>query len=447
VNGEVQPDSALEIARAVRSGGRSAASVLTETFIRIERANPCINAFTRLFRARAQAEAAEVDAKLARGEDPGLLAGVPYGVKDLFDVAGESTTAGSGARRQAPPAQADAEVVRRLAAAGAVLVGGLNMDEYAYGFVTVNAAFGTTRNPHDLERLAGGSSGGAAAAVAAGLVPFALGSDTNGSIRAPASLCGVYGLRATHGRVPVEGAFPFVHNLDVVGPFARTLADLEAVDAVLAGRQEGRGPEPQLRIGRLDGWFDQATEEVHEALRPVAETLDAHPIRLERAEAARSAAFVLTAMEGGALHFEALRRDPMAFDPAVRDRLIAGVLTPGVALSRVERVRRLFRLELERLFERADVLIAPATPCTAPRVAEPEFVVDGRMLPARAHLGMLAQPLSLAGIPVLTAPLRRSGGMPVGVQLAAPAGREDRLFAVAERLERSGHIAAASLPT
>ncbi|MGB3930436.1 MAG: amidase family protein, partial [Sphingobium sp.] len=187
--------SATAIADAVNSGAVTAMSVLEHCLSGLEREGGRLVAVTRLLADRARREAEAVDAIVAAGGDPGPLAGVPYGVKDLFDVAGLPTTAGSSLYADAPPATADAEAIGKLRAAGAVLVATLNMDEFAYGFATINAHHGTTRNPHDLDRLAGGSSGGSAAVVAAGLLPFSLGSDTNGSVRVPASLTGIYGLK------------------------------------------------------------------------------------------------------------------------------------------------------------------------------------------------------------------------------------------------------------
>ncbi|MFD2782024.1 amidase family protein [Novosphingobium pokkalii] len=204
---------ALEQAAAVRSGQVRAVDLAQAALARLAADRHV--AVTRLLPARALDEAARVDALVAQGRDPGPLAGVPYGVKDLFDVAGEVTTAGSAVRAGAAPASADAESVRRLAQAGAVLVATLNMDEFAYGFATINARHGTTRNPHDPARLAGGSSGGSAAVVAAGHLAFALGSDTNGSIRVPASLCGLYGLKPTHADLPLDGTFPLPTALTI----------------------------------------------------------------------------------------------------------------------------------------------------------------------------------------------------------------------------------------
>ncbi|HMD29237.1 MAG TPA: amidase family protein, partial [Steroidobacteraceae bacterium] len=227
--------SSADIARQIRDGTLSAHAVLTETQAGIERRNPSLNCFTALTRERASREAAAIDALRSRGQALPPLAGVPYAVKNLFDIAGLVTLAGAKVNAGNAPAAADAPLVARMHSAGAVLVGALNMDEHAYGFTTENSHYGTTRNPHDRTRVAGGSSGGSAAAVAAGLVPITLGSDTNGSIRVPASFCGVFGLKPTYGRLPRSGTFPFVHSLDTLGSFARTVTDLAAVYDALQG--------------------------------------------------------------------------------------------------------------------------------------------------------------------------------------------------------------------
>ncbi len=193
--------SARELASTVRSRQRSATGLVEEALAAIAARNGAINAFTAVTRARALAEAAALGAALAAGRDPGPLAGVPFAVKNLYDVAGLPTIAGSRIDRDRAPAERDAALVRRVTSAGAVLVGALNMDEYAFGFSTENTHYGATRNPRDPTRVAGGSDGGSAAAVAARLVPLTLGSDTNGSIRVPAALCGVFGLRPTFGRL------------------------------------------------------------------------------------------------------------------------------------------------------------------------------------------------------------------------------------------------------
>ena len=392
--------------------------------------NPALAAFTRIFDAGLTGHAVT--------DTP--LAGMPFAVKDLFDVRGLPTTAGAAMRVDAPPAARDARVVRRLKRAGAVLVGTTNMDEFAYGFATVNAHFGTTRNPHDLDRLAGGSSGGSAAAVAAGLVPFALGSDTNGSIRVPAALCGIYGLRSTHGQVPLDGVFPFVEALDVAGPFARSLDVLQTVHEVMADAALAPVDLRFLRIARLGGWFDANLDpELRAGLEAIGAALGAGAtVELPQARTSRMAAFVMTAIEGAYLHRQALQARPDAFDPAVRDRLLAGQRQPAQALLDVQRFAAWFGQAMARLWSTVDVLIAPAVPCVAPRIDQATIEIDGAQVSARANLGLFTQPLGLAGCPVLAAPLWRPGQLPRGVQLIAAPGREDRLFAVARALEASG---------
>ncbi len=447
--------SAWRIAKAVKAGRVTARSVVACALQQIARDDPSLNAFTAVFADQALADADAIDAALAAGRPAGPLAGVPFAVKNLFDVAGVTTLAGSKIRRDAPPASSDADLVARLKAAGAVLVGTLNMDEFAYGFVTENAHYGVTRNPHDLARIAGGSSGGSAAAVAAGLVPFTLGSDTNGSVRVPAALCGVYGLKPSWGRLSLAGVFPFVESLDHAGLFARTLEDLAIVYEAALSEGDAASTDPifgrlddlagrRLRVGMLGGWFTQgAAAEVLEALTPVADALNADvDVSFEGAEAARSAAFCLSAYEGARLHLDDLRRHASAFDPAVRDRLLAGALLPDQTADQANAYRRTFRNAASRLFTRYDLLVAPTTPCVAPRIGEPTMMVDGEAVSVRKNLGAYTQPLSFIGLPVLAAPLNRPGRLPIGIQIVADHGREDLAFALAAKLARLGLVQA-----
>jgi len=400
--------TAWDIAAAVRAGTTSARAEAEAALARIA-AGADLLAVTRVLAERALAEADAVDAQVARGEDPGPLAGVPYGVKDLFDVAGLSTTAGAGAREHAPAAAADAEAIRRLRAAGAVLVCTLNMDEYAYGFVTDNARWGITRNPRDPARFAGGSSGGSAAAVAAGLVSFALGSDTNGSIRIPSSLCGVWGIKPTHESLPLAGVFPFVETLDDIGVMAGSAADLALVDGVLRG---DAGVAETGPVAILGGWFARhLSPEMQDAMAALARRLGDPPVvEIAGVEAARSAAFLLTAYEGGHFHAPMLAREAMGYDPATRDRLIA----------------------MAALQARWPVLIAPTVPGPAPLIADPTIPIDGVPRPARANLGLFTQPISFLGLPVVAMPLAVPG-LPLGVQVIGRRGDDRALLAWAAR--------------
>lgn len=445
---------AAAIAEDVRAGLRTAGDVIEATLARIARLDPSLNCFTAVLADRARATAARVDASIAAGREVGALAGVPFAVKNIFDIAGMSTIAGSKILREAPPATCDANAITRLEAAGAILVGALNMDEFAYGFSTENAHYGATRNPHDLERIAGGSSGGSAAAVAAGLVPLALGTDTNGSVRVPASLCGVFGLKPSFARLSRSGVFPFVECLDHVGLFARSVRDLALAYDILQGPDHedphlaGREPElarpmldeptEELRIAVLGGWFaGPTTSSVRTAVGRVANALGSiGTIELPHSNVARAAAFCITAAEGGALHLPRLRTSADDFDPATRSRLIAGAMLPASILTRARAIQRSYTRSVDEVFDKFDILLAPATPCPAPRLNEAAIVIDGQSVPVRANLGIYTQPLSFAGLPVVVVPLHADRKMPVGVQIIASRWREDLALTVAAKLER-----------
>ena len=436
-----------EIAADVRSGRRTARSFVDQAISAIRALDHHYNAVTRLLEQRALAEADAVDAEVAAGRDPGPLAGVPYCVKDLFDVEGLPTTAGAALRSTAAPARSDAKAIELLRGAGAVLVATTNMDEFAYGFATINAHHGTTRNPHDATRLAGGSSGGSAAAVAAGMVPLSLGSDTNGSIRVPASLTGIYGLKPTHGALPMEGVFPFVASFDDIGPFATSVADLRLAWEVLRSKPataSGQAP----RVARLSGWFREGVDpDALAGIDGIADAIGGAPlVELPDVARARSAAFLMTAAEGGALHLPSLREQGMAYDPATRDRLLAGAMLPASVYLRAGEVRTWFLGRALELLARYDVLICPAVPCIAPTIEDPMMQVGGKSVPARTHLGILTQPLSFIGLPVIAAPLLRQGKMPLGIQIVGAPGSENRLFEFAESLERRGLIGTSPPP-
>ena len=452
--------SATEIAAAVASGAVTARALVDDALGRIAALNPVLNAFTDVVAERARHTADALDARRAGGQPVAPLAGVPFAVKNLVDVAGLATRAGSKINRDRPPALADAPVVRRLEAAGAVLVGALNMGEFAYDFTGENIHDGPSRNPHDTGHMSGGSSGGSGVAVGAGLVPLALGSDTNGSIRVPAALCGVFGLKATFGRISRAGTFPFVASLDHIGPLARSVGDLVAAYDAIQGPDAGdpaaslHPAEPVLpqleagtkglRIAVAGGYFaHQAEPDALAAVARVAKALDANRIvELPEAARARAAAYIITAAEGAALHLDRLRSRPGDFDPAVRDRLMAGATIPAAWVLRAQRFRRWFQGAAAKLFESVDVLIAPATPCRAPRLGQTTFTLDGKTLPVRPNLGLFTQPLSFIGLPVVAAPVWLDDGLPLGVQIVAPAWHEARALCVARALEREGVVRA-----
>jgi AtzE family amidohydrolase len=447
---------ALTLAQAVRNRQVSAETTVRACLERIAAGNPRINAFTATLPERALAKARALDARLAAGAPGGALAGVPFAVKNLFDIAGLTTLAGAKIQAGQPPARRDATAVRRLEDAGAILVGALNMDEYAYGFVTENEHFGVTRNPHDPKRLAGGSSGGSAAAVAAGLVPLALGSDTGGSIRVPASLCGVFGFKPTYGRLSRAGAFLFAHSMDHIGPLTRSAMDAAAAFDALQGPDAGdpsctgRPAEPALpqleqglrglRIAVAGGYFREGcTPAALAATDRVAAALGASA-RLELPESALAAgaAFVVMSAESANLHLPGLRRRRQDFDSANRVPLLTGALLPAAWYLQAQRFRRWYRDSVQAALREVDVLVAPATPCAAPLIGESPIAVAGASLVPRHHLGRFTQPLSFIGLPVLSVPVQQPDGLPLGVQLIAPPYRDALVLRAGAWLQAQG---------
>ncbi|WP_420101339.1 AtzE family amidohydrolase [Bosea sp. (in: a-proteobacteria)] len=441
--------------------GELSAQAVTEAFLaRIGALNPGLNAFTDVTAERARRQAARIDADRAAGRPLGPLAGVPLSAKNLLDIAGLPTRAGSKINRERAPAGRDAVLIERLEAAGAVLLGGLNMGEYAYDFTGENAHDGACRNPHDTARMTGGSSSGSGAATAAGLSPISLGSDTNGSIRVPASLCGIFGLKPTYGRLPRSRSFPFCDSLDHLGPFARDVTDLALAYDVMQGPDAEdpacaqRPPEPTLpgldqgveglRIAVAGGYFStDGMKEADAALSQVARALGAtQVIDLEGAAIARAAAFLITNAESSGFHLPRLKARAHDFDPETRDRFLAGALLPAGWYVQAQRARRWFHDEMMRYFSAVDLILAPATPCTAPLIGQKTLEVRGEVLPLRPSLGLFTQPISCIGLPVALVPVT-GAGLPIGVQIIAAPWREDLCLRAAYALQSRGVCVAA----
>ena len=453
----------FEIAAAVSQGDVSAQTVVESALSTIQTRNQTLNAFTDVTAERAMVRAKTLDADRAAGKALGPLAGVPFAVKNLFDVAGLPTRAGSKINRELPPAQHDSPLIEKLESAGAILIGALNMGEYAYDFTGENIHDGPSRNPHDVTRMTGGSSGGSGGAVAGGLVPLALGSDTNGSIRVPASLCGIFGLKPTYGRLSRARSFPFVGSFDHLGPLARCTRDLAlAYDAMQGHDPEDpvsttRPPEPVspqlprgldgLRVAVAGGYFrKQGFPEAYQAVDQVAKALNvSREVALPEVHRARAAAFVITTTEGAALHLDRLRERPNDFDPAVRDRLLAGAIIPSSLVVKAQKFRRWYREEVLALFKDVDAIIAPATPCTAPSIGQQNFMLDGVEMSVRANLGIYTQPISFIGLPVVAVPVPLKP-LPIAVQIIAAPWREDIALRIAQALEEQGAVSAPRPP-
>jgi aspartyl-tRNA(Asn)/glutamyl-tRNA(Gln) amidotransferase subunit A len=455
--------TATDIAQSVARGETTALAVTEAALARIAKHNPRLNAFTDVTAERARSRAQAIDADRTAGKPLGPLAGVPFAVKNLFDVKGLPTRAGAKINRERAPAERDQPLITRLEAAGAVLVGALNMGEYAYDFTGENVHDGNARNPHDPDHMTGGSSSGSAGAVAGRMVPLALGSDTNGSIRVPSSYCGLFGLKPTYGRLTRAHSFPFVASFDHLGPLARSARDLAlAYDAMQGPDPEdpvcaGRAIEPTLpalargtgglRIAVAGGYFRKGlSPEANTAVARVAAALEVkREIEIPEAQRARAAAFVITASEGASLHLDRLRTRAQDFEPVVRDRLIAGAMIPASLVNRAQKFRRQYRERVLALFDEVDAILAPVTPSTAPRIGQQTMMLDGAEILLRPNIGIYTQPISFIGLPVVAVPVPLVP-MPIGVQVIAAPWREDVALRVAHALEQAG-VAVAPKPS
>ncbi len=420
-----------------------------EALARVAGENGRINAFRTVLDDLALSAAAQP----ATGH---RLDGVPFAVKDLFDIAGQTTLAGSKMRRGDAPAVRDATAVARLRETGAVLLGTLNMDEFAYGFTGENAHTGATRNPRDPDHMTGGSSSGSGAAVAAGLVPFALGSDTNGSVRVPAALCGVYGLKPTFGRIPRAGVAPLAWSFDHVGVLARDVRDIAAVLDATQGPDE-RDPAASaehraatsdtlgagvagLRIARAGGHFATGgLAEAFTAADRVAKALDAsRTVELADSGRAGQAGLLITSAEAASIHLEDIRSRDALFDPHTRARWIAAAMIPSIWVAAAQRFRRSYQARMRALFEEIDILVTPTTPFPPPRIGQSTIEIDGQELPTRGTLGRFTAPFSFVGVPAISVPVDIGGRFPMGVQLVAGPGKDALLLRAAASLAQRG---------
>ncbi len=446
--------SIAELNLALQRKALSATDIAQQTLQGITQVNPILNAWTEITRERMLKKAKTLDQQRQQSLSLPVLAGIPYAVKNLFDVANHTTLAGAKLLSQRAPAREDCYAVQQLDQAGALLSGMLNMDAYAYGFTTENSHYGATRNPHNLQCIAGGSSGGSAAAVASGLAHFSLGTDTNGSIRVPASLCGIYGLKPTFGRLSRRGSHPFVPSLDHIGVMARNVSDIASVYNVLQGYDDKDPFQRQhptqcivpdhlarqtpLRCATLTGYFNEwCNDHARQALQQVARALSAdQQVDFIDAQLSRHAAFIISAAEGGNQYLSELQRHPDLFDPHSRERLLAGAMIPSAWYLQSQRFRRKACETMKSLFQHTDILLAPATPCAATPIGQAYITINHQSLPVRASLGLLTQPLSFLGLPVLTVPVRLAGQLPIGVQIIAAPFQEQHCFQAAWQLER-----------
>ncbi|CAN5724242.1 Asp-tRNA(Asn)/Glu-tRNA(Gln) amidotransferase subunit GatA [soil metagenome] len=467
--------SALEIAAAVRTGQRSAREVLDEHLAIIDAGEAEIHAFNLVLADDARAAADEIDRRVAAGDDPGPLAGVPVALKDNLCTRARPTTCSSKILAGWRPPY-DATVVQRLSAAGAVVIGKTNLDEFAMGSSTENSAFGPTRNPHDHSRVPGGSSGGSAAAVAAGFAPLALGSDTGGSIRQPAAVCGVVGVKPTYGLVSRYGLIAFASSLDQIGPFANSVADAAALLEAIAGHDPADStsiPEPVvpisahlgdgvegLRVGLVTELMGAGiAADVLARTREAAAALEAAGAKVDEASVPAavyglSAYYLIAPAEASSnlarddgvrfgLRVDAPTAGEMmvatrtaGFGAEVKRRIMLGTyaLSAGyydAYYGKAQKVRTLIIRDLDAAYERFDVLLSPTSPTTA-------FAFGAKTAdPLTMYLNDVCTiPSNLSGQPAMSVPFGTGDdGLPVGVQVLAPTLGEIAMFRTATVLE------------
>lgn len=458
----------LQAAADLRTRRVSSAELTTASLTRIRRAQPALNAYLTITEDLALRQAAQADADLAAGNDRGPLHGIPIAYKDLFFTRGIRTTAGSPIYSDFIP-QHDAAVVERLNAAGAVNTGKLNQHELAYGITSANPHFGPVRNPWNAAHSPGGSSGGSGAAVAAGLVFAAMGTDTGGSIRIPAGFCGTVGLKPTYGRVSRYGVFPLGYSLDHMGPLTASVRDAALILNAIAGydsRDPGsaRRDVPDfvppanvsirgLKIGVPENfYFDVVDPEVASAVRSAlaqAETLGAelHPVRVPDVDALNTAARIILLAEASAVVQPHLA-DRSRFGADVLALFDQGRLISAVDYIDAQRLRRRIRAQFDQLWRRVDCIATPTTPTTSPRIGESTIRIAGRTEDVRLLTTRFMRGVNALGFPALSIPCGLSSSrLPIGLQLIAPAFREDVILTIGAALEDSGLSIPAPPPT
>lgn len=457
--------SATDIASQVRTGRLRAQDVIASALARAEESQRQLNAFTLIDDEGAMARAAGIDRLVADGRDPGPLAGVPIGLKDLIDQAGLPNT--KGGSFPVEPSESSATVVRRLGNAGAVIIGRTGLHEFAFGFTSENHWFGPVRNPWNLDTSPGGSSGGSGAVVAAGIVPIAIGTDTGGSVRVPAALCGVFGLKVTHGRVPITGVYPLAPSFDTVGPIASTIPDLGAAYLAMAGDDPDdpwSQPVPvdsapmdidplELRFGVVKQWMNPPhTTDVSDGMDQFlseAAALGIDIVEIDEPGLTRTdsvaAAF---GAEVIAVHGERLASDPDRYGPETAARLTSAASATVEDVITAMQWQSAARAILGRSFASGiDALIAPTVGGMHKVIGDQDMDLDGESVFHRTLLATFTAPINQIGAPAIAAPIPGTGTPPISVQLIGPLWGESRLLAIASTLETASVLGTSPPPT
>jgi aspartyl-tRNA(Asn)/glutamyl-tRNA(Gln) amidotransferase subunit A len=444
-------ETIVELGPRLRRKEVSPVELTLDCLERIEKLDPTLNAFITVTAESALAEARAAEIEIARGEWRGPLHGIPVALKDLIDTAGTRTTAASGLYGNRVPSE-DAEVVRRLRQAGAVILGKNNLHEFAYGGSSLVSFFGDVHNPWDTGHIAGGSSGGSAAAVAAGLCYAAIGTDTAGSIREPAALCGCVGIKPTYGRVSARGVIPLSWSLDHVGPLAVSVADAAAVLQVIAGYDpldvgsadapvvdyvSGLGdPTKALRVGvPREHFFDELDDEVRAAVEQALVMIRALVAEIREVRIKVTSDRTVQAAESFAYHADHIARTPELYQPETLRRIRS-----GEKISAAEHIQRRRELDRERrraddFFAEVDLLVTPTMPIPAPAIVDLKKHPDA-LRPAELRLLRNTRPFNVWGLPAISVPCGfTKSGLPIGLQIAGPQWREDLVLRLAQACE------------
>lgn len=435
--------SLAELAAKIRAQEISPVELTQDVLARIERFNPELNAFITITADAALAEARSAEAAIAYGNWRGPLHGIPLALKDLIDTAGVRTTAASAVLRDHVPTQ-DAEIVQRLKAAGAVLLGKQNLHEFAYGGSSMVSFYGPVRNAWNPAHIAGGSSGGSATAVAAGLGYGAIGTDTAGSIREPASLCGIVGLKPTYGRVSARGVVPLSISLDHVGPLARRVEDVAIILQAIAGYDGGDSAsvehavpdygavlreEKSFRIGVPRKYFyEDLDPEVAAAMKQALRVLESLHFTLQEVELNVPTDRTLQSGESYRYHAERVRSSPELYQPETLRRIRSGENVSDADLTARRREQETSRREIAGIFQKVDLLVTPTTPIPAPLVADLETNPD-QLRPRELVLLRNTRPFNVWGLPAISLPCGfTQAGLPLGLQIAGPHWEEGRVL-------------------
>lgn len=425
-----------ELAAMMRSGLIGPADLVDIALHEAHRWQPSINAFVSFDENGAYAAAARARTELASGIDRGPLHGIPVAVKDVIDVRGMPTTAGSRHRKD-HLARENAECVERLVQAGAIIIGKTTTHEFANGPTGDRAATGPTRNPHDTDHMAGGSSSGSAAAVAAGIIPLALGTDTGGSARIPAACCGVVGLKPTHGALPTGGMVPLAPSLDTIGLLARTAADCLLLWTALRGTQTvalspGIGwIKPDSIYPTQPSVTSTARGMINNFLTGEADVLEAGDLR----ETYR----IIQGSEAYAQHTKLMSGAPELYDPEVLARLRSGGEILGWEYVKAIKLRHIARQSIQPLLKRYGLLALPTIPLAPPKLSSRMEIINGSSVETRKALLSLTSPWSVLGLPAISIPAGTTEGLPTGLQLVGPPGAESQLLRVAAQIEETQH--------